>query len=385
MRYVFIDDSPLGYDGYTPLRRAIGGAEKAVSGLASALQQRGHDVKVINNVAYAHMSEGAYWTPFNDPMQPKSADVLIALRKPQLLGYLRAADRRLLWVMGTPEYLTAPAHEPLWDSFGASLLFVGHNQQRAYKGKVRNTVVAPGVRNIYYEPGSAPQTVPIPMPDDYGYDPHADAAADMARRAVQEAANQPLPPVPPPHAIVTTHPLHGLSWLLDVWTQHIHPRMPTARLAVYSNMLTKGLNGEEIPINLHPVLLQVKAAAAANVVVMEPVNDEGMAQAYRNARVHLYPGDASDFACWTLGESQTTGLPAVARALGGVDERIDNGQTGYIVPDGEAFANVALQILGNDDIYKSMNAAAADVARRRVWAMAAEELDNFVATIPPND
>ena len=36
MQYVFVDDSPLQYDGYTNLRRAIGGPEKAVGGLASA-------------------------------------------------------------------------------------------------------------------------------------------------------------------------------------------------------------------------------------------------------------------------------------------------------------------------------------------------------------
>ena len=42
MQYVFVDDSPLQYDGYTNLRRAIGGAEKAVGGLASALAERGY-------------------------------------------------------------------------------------------------------------------------------------------------------------------------------------------------------------------------------------------------------------------------------------------------------------------------------------------------------
>jgi hypothetical protein len=352
MRYVFIDDSPLSYDGYTPLRRAIGGQEKAVIG---------------------------------DSMQPKSAEVLIALRKPPLMGFLRAASHRLLWVMGAPEYLSAPVHEPLWNSFGASLLFIGQNQKRAYTGNVRNTVLTPGVRNVYWEPETAPQTVPIPMPDDYGYDPHAEAAAEAARKAVAEAANQPAPALPPPHAIVTTHPLHGLSWLVDVWTRLIHPQMPTARLAVYSAVLGKGLRGEEIPVDMHPILLQVKAAAGANVVVVDPLPDEGMARAYRASRVHLYSGDKNDFACWTLGESQMAGTPAVARNLGGVDERIDNGQTGYIVPDESAFASVTLQILGNDDVYRGLATAAGDPVRRRAWATAAEQLDNFVATLPPSD
>jgi glycosyltransferase involved in cell wall biosynthesis len=385
MRYVFVDDSALAYDGYTPLRRPMGGMEKAVIGLAHALFERGHDVKVINRVAYAHMAEGAYWAPFGDASAPKQADVLIALRKPQLMGLMRAANHRLLWVMGAPDYLTAPAHEPLWDSFGASLLFIGHNQKRAYTGKVRSIVIAPGVRRTYWEPPAPPGHVPIPMPDDYGYDPEAEAArqaSEDAARKVAEAAVQEPPVIPPAHAIVTTHPNHGLLWLVDVWCRLIHPQMPTARLSVYSAVLSKGIKGEEIAADMLPILEQVMAAVKANVVILDPRNDEGMAQAYRESRVHLYPGDAGDFACWTLGESQAAGVPAVARALGGVDERIDNGSTGYIVPDDAAFANVTLQILGDDGVYENLSTAAKAVARRRPWALAAEELDNFIATLP---
>lgn len=385
MRYVFIDDSAVAYDGYTPMRRPLGGAEKAVGGLASALQQRGHDVKVINRVAYAHMADGAYWTPFGDSMAPKATDVLIALRKPLLLGTLRAATHRLLWVMGAPDYLLSPGHEPLWDSFAASLLFTGEAQRRAYTGKVRSSVIVPGVRAAFFEKPaptpvynapsigdfSTPGGDPVQEQLDYGY----------AAQAAEDAANA-QPEIPPPHAVVTTHPAQGLLWLLDIWTTQVHPQMPEARLAVYSAVLTKGLKGEEIPAAIMPILEQVKAAASANVVVVEPRSDDGMAEVYRASRVHLYPGDAQDYACWTLGESQAAGLPAVGRNLGGVIERIDNGQTGYVVPDAAAFANVTLEILKNDAVYKSLSDTAAEPARRRPWASAAEELDAFVATLP---
>src|SRR5262245_59083948 len=55
LKYVFVDDSPVQYDGYTSMRRPLGGVEKAVGGLAAALAERGHEVKVINRVSYAHM------------------------------------------------------------------------------------------------------------------------------------------------------------------------------------------------------------------------------------------------------------------------------------------------------------------------------------------
>ena len=235
MRYVLVDDSPLTYDGYTPLRRAMGGQEKAVTGLAKALQERDHEVKVINNVSYSHMAEGAYYTPFGDSMAPKSADVLIALRKPQLLGHLRSVTHRLLWVMGDPGYLTASTNAPLWDSFGASFLFIGENQKRAYSGKVRSSVIGIGVRDTYFE------TVPTSdvAADVYGI-PYsvADEEARIAARAEAEAAAAVAAAanveteIPPPHAVVTTHPLQGLSWLVDLWTNQIQSALPAARLSI---------------------------------------------------------------------------------------------------------------------------------------------------------
>lgn len=372
MQYVFVDDSPLQYDGYTNLRRAMGGPEKAVGSLASALAERGHEVKVINNTTYAHMADGAYYTPFGDSWAPKAADVVIAMRKPALLGHLRQVKHRLLWVTGAPDYLTAPVNKPLWESFNPALIFLSETQRRAYAGNLKSATIVPGVRAAFWE-------LPIVQEPD----PHEEALNPelyAARQAVLAA----MPSGPPgPNAIVTSHPQHGLVWLLDLWTSRIHPAMPTARLSIFSASLNKAQRGEDIDRDLAPIYARVKAAAAQNVAIAEPISDDGMAAVFRTARVHLYPGHQQDFACWTLAESQAAGLPAVARPLGGVHERIANGQTGYVVPDADAFANVALQILGDDGVYASLNDEAKQVTRRRTWQAAAEELDAFVARLPP--
>ncbi len=367
MRYVIVDDS-IPYDGYTSGRRPLGGAEKAVAGLATALQLRGHDVHVINRTTYAHMSDGAYYTPFDDPMTPKAADVLIAMRKPALLGQVRNVARRLLWVVGPPDYLTAAANKPLWESFRPGVMFVSQAQARAYKGQLKNAVVAPGVRAEF-----------SPSPPAYL----------MAEQAAVAYASDPMatvePPAPPsvvpPHAIVTTHPMQGLTWLLDMWQMEIHPKMPDARLAVYSASLSKALRGETTSDDIVPVLHQIQEAVQQNVVVIDPLNDEGMSGVYRAGRVHLYPGSSADHACWTLAESQATGLPAVARPMGGVEDRIVNGQTGYLVPDASAFVNVTLEILRNDAVHKNLSTAAGDVTRRRTWSDAAAEVEAFAVTL----
>ncbi|MBD24663.1 MAG: hypothetical protein CMG46_06620 [Candidatus Marinimicrobia bacterium] len=364
MRFVFIDES-VPYDGYTSMRRPLGGPEKAVASLAAALSQAQHDVTVVNRTPYAHMADGAYWVPLNDSAVPRTADVLIAVRKPSLLGKIRNVGNRILWVMGAPGYLSASANEELWDSLEPSLMFMSSAQAQGYKGNLKLVTVRPGVRNAYYE--TTIDTSDL-SPEELVY----------AERAMKQAVRD---EAPKPHAIVTTHPLQGLDWLVDIWGRLIHPRLPEARLCIYSAVLSRGIRTDDVPEAIVPVFEKVKSAAEANVVVVDPRNDEGMADVYRTSRVHLYPGHPQDFACWTLAESQAAGLPAVARRLGGVDERIANGESGYVVPDAEAFANVTLQILKDNNVFKSLSDAAGAPERRSTWPLAVNELTAFISQL----
>jgi glycosyltransferase involved in cell wall biosynthesis len=100
-----------------------------------------------------------------------------------------------------------------------------------------------------------------------------------------------------------------------------------------------------------------------------------MAALYRAARLHLYPGHPDDMACWTLMETQACGLPAVARPLGAVHERLRDGQTGQTAPDDEAFANVAIRLLSDDQAFWSMSRDAHLLQRDRSWDVVAAEFD----------
>ncbi len=361
MHYVLVDDS-IPYDGYTSSRRPLGGAEKAFASLGGALVKRGHSVTVLNRVQYPTWCEGAKWRPLDDPQLTTEADVVIAFRKPGLLGTIRQAKHRLLWVTGPTDYLNTPGVDKLFDSLKPTVVFISPAQKPAYKASATTAVIAPGVRSTFFE---------------------TTADVDPFPEIAQEATHGPASPViPPPHAVVTTHPQQGLGWLIDIWAKIIHPQLPHARMAVYSAALHKGMQGEEVTPELKPILDLVKNSAAMNVVVVDPRSDRGMAEVYRSSRVHLYPSFSQDIACWTLQESQASGLPAVARMVGAASEHIINGQSGFLVPDAAAFGNVALQILQDDNVYKSLSAAAADISRRRTWEMVAEEFDNLVVKLP---
>jgi len=360
MHIIFVDDS-VKFDAFTPARKALGGAEKAFASLPGALARLGHEVTVLNNCLHPMMAEKAKWRPLKS-RPPSSADILVAYRKPGLLGTLRRALKRVLWVTASPDYLAQSGAERLVESFAPTLMFIGETQARAYTGNATTVRLTPGIRTDYLE--TPKETEPF---------------LDMSHDIPPPSAIESGPP--PPHAIVTTHPRHGLEWLLDVWLQKIHPQLPSARLTVYSASLAQSEKEKGDSEDLQVILGRVREAASANVTVLKPKGDRSMAEIYRQARVHLYPGHERDFACWTLAESQATGLPAVARAKGAAGERIVNGQTGFIVPDADAFANVALEILTKDDVYTNLSEEAVASKRHLTWQHAAREFESHFMSV----
>ncbi len=344
MRILFADDG-VPYDGRTPAESPLGGGERAVVGLARALAGRGHDVSVATQLVEPETIDGVAWLPLpldqDDDTLPESVDVLVAVRRPSLLALPVRPGRQVVWVQGRPDALIRPSVRARLASRRPDLLYVSDSQRAAGPGAggMARLVLAPGVSNAFLS----------------GHDPA---------------------PLTPPVAVTTAHPLHGgLDWLLDRWAEGIAPAVPGARLHVYSALLSAGLAGEPVPDALAPVVERVRALAPLGVEAREPQPEAALAAAWRTARVMLYPGQVWDHACWTLADAQALGLPAVARPLGGAPERIANGDSGVLVPDDEAFVNVAIQVLTDDGLFHGMVEEARAPRRRRPWASVAAELE----------
>jgi glycosyltransferase involved in cell wall biosynthesis len=341
MHITLIDDS-IPFDAFSPGSRPLGGAEKAFASLPGALAKRGHEVHVYNRTPYGMIAEEAQWETLTADF-PSHTDALIAFRKPSLLTSVRQAEHRLLWATAAGRQLE-PARKAL-KSLEAGIVFLGETQRESWddRGDVPLKVIAPGLRPDYLE-------------------------------------ETPCTPAAQPVALVTTHPAHGLDWLLDLWTGRVLPAVPGARLLVVSAVLEKAKAGGEVPAEMQALF--AKASAVPGLEVIPPRHDVGMAQLYRLARVHLYPGHPDDMVCWTLMESQACGLPAVVRPLGAVRERLRDGQTGHVAPDDEAFANLAVRLLSDEDAFWSMNRDAHLLQRDRNWDVVAAE---FEAVLNPAD
>ena len=343
MRFAFVDDS-YAFDGYSPSSQPMGGPEKAFALLPQALAQRGHAVVAFSRTTYATTVDGAKWEPF-DVERPADTDVLVALRLPRLLDQVASARRRVLWCGGDPAELdrdeakaALAKHRPLVLFFSAA-----HREHWANPLGLEARVFEPGLAASYFEDGEM--------------------------RAYE-----------PPRAVTTAHPQAGLGWLLTMWIDRIRPLVPTAELHVYSALLNRGSLGGDAAPGVKPLIDLVNAARDRGILVVRPQGDSGMAEAYRAARVHLYPGIPNEIFGFTLAESQCLGLPAVVRPSAPVlVERVVDGQTGRITATDASFAAAAIDLLSDKAAFVRASASCRALRRARTWPIAAAEFESFVA------
>jgi len=339
MHITLVDDS-IPFDGYSAASRPLGGAEKAFAALPGALARRGHTVAVLNRCRWGMYVEGAQWEPL-DGKKPLHTDVLIAFRKPSLLEFIRHAHRRVLWFTGPGRLLERPTTRTLLDEHQPLIVLTAEAQARGFKARgLQAGLLPPALRSDFL--GGEPR------------------------------------PVTPPRAIVTTHPAHGMDWLLDLWAERIRPLSPTAELHIHSTTLAAAADGGAIDPALKPLADKALAARSHGVVISRPQGDFLMAVAYQEASVHLFPGHDDDMGCFTLMESQASGCPAVLRPLGAAPERITDGTSAYIAPDDDAFANLAALLLNDSAVRAGMGEAARALYKGRTWENAAAALEGWL-------
>jgi len=337
-----IDDS-YAFDGATSGSRALGGAEKAFSHLASALTVRGHNVTVINRCEYQSSVEGVLWVPFDTPRPPES-DVIIAFRNPELLTEFEDnSSDKIVWLWGDPRILNQPANQKILERHNPTLVFLTNIQRSSWNSwrDFKEAIILPGVAASYIN-------------------------------------STPPNKVPPPVAVITTHPLHGLKEILHLWKTRIHLEVKLSELHIYSASLYRS----DVGLRLQKIYNEVIAARVKNVFVKQPVSDGDMAEAYCQARLHLYPVITTEYYGSTLAESQACGTPAVIfkgnADPGFVQQRISEGQTGYIAPDNNAFVNLAVQLLSKDPVmYRSLSRDAKTLKSSRSWQNVAIEFENL--------
>lgn len=344
MAEVVMADDGIAFDGTTPSRGPLGGAETAFLTLAEALAARGHRVFVRNRCAAPLTHKGVDWAPLGATIaQP--CDLYIANRGHRLIGLGAPRRRRLFWIHNPGTYLRKFRYvRELW--------------------RHRPVIVTSGAYHArtvpWWLPSGGRATIPY-------------AIAEAFRGAA------PLDRPPPPHAIFTSNPLRGLDWLLDLWARRIHPALPRAELHLYCGPAVYGALGDRKAEAMNAVLARADALGDRGVRRLPPVSRGDLVAALRGARAMLYRGDPGETFCLAVAEAQALGVPAIVQSIGSLPERVADGATGFVCADEESFARRAVALLGDDALWRSQHEAALRLQRGLSADEVAQRFEAFLA------
>ncbi len=344
MARIVLADDGVAFDGRSAEAGTAGGAETAFAKLAEGLAAAGHVVQAFTRGGGTLEHRGVAWRNLADGT-PAQADLYVANRGHRLLDLVPQARRTLFWLHNDARYVLKYRYmSRLWRR-KPELVFVSRSHA-----------------------ASAPRWVP-----DGGR--HVIAlGVDDAFRAEPERAP------PPPHALYAANPLRGLDELVRLWRLRVAPALPGATLDVRSGTALYGAAEKpRTTAKMEAALAAAKAAAAARVTLSPFVARAELPGVLRAARVYLYPGDATETFCLSVAEAQAAGVPCVVHARGALAERVDDGKTGFVAADADAFAAAAVRLLSDDALWLAQHRMCLATKRSRGWNdMAAD----FAALVP---
>ena len=343
MARILLADDGIVFDGRSLEAGPLGGVESSIVNLVQELAKRGHDVHVRNNCAQALDHRDVSWRPIGEAW-PDNVDLYIANRGDKVIQRMPDAGRTVFWIHNPAGYLMKWRYlSKLWWTKPA-IIFIGRVHETTY-------------------PAWAPSGERIVIP--YGL------SEDFCAAAASDA-------MPAPRAVFTSNPLRSLDWLLDRWAQDIQPNVPEAELHLFTGAATYGSAGDAKANQMAAVLAQADALMNQGVVLRGPVPKSQLIDEFREARCMLYRGDVNETFCLAVGEAQAMGVPAVVQKYGSVVERVIDGETGYVADDDRAFAEAAIKLLSDEELWRRQHRTALDKQRSWRWPDAAAAFENLI-------
>ncbi len=154
-------------------------------------------------------------------------------------------------------------------------------------------------------------------------------------------------------ALVTTHPLKGLDWILDIWVNIISLKIPWAEIHIYSHILFKKSFDNNAKINN----LKLKLFKYKNngIHIKKPQPENEFIKNLSNYRVHVNPSnDISSFP-FSIIESQAKGLPIISRENSVIYDYVYHNETGFITNDPNNFAKKTIDLLSDNSLFIRMH------------------------------
>ena len=344
--FLFADDS-IAFDGQSIDRGPLGGAESAFILMCEALARLGHKISVRNNCVAPLDYRGVNWRPIGSAW-PDAVDVYVANRSAWMLDRMPHVQKRIFWIHNPAGYLLKWRY--LWRlaRFRPTIVFSGDHHAGTYP-----LWAPPWVR------GNSRAVIPY-------------AVSDFFKNAPERLT------APKPKVIFTSNPLRSLDWLLGLWAEKIHPRLPSAELHIFSGAATYKAQGTPLGIKMDKILSQARSLEKQGVVLRSPIAKSQLRDELMSSRALLYRGDVGETFCLALAEAQAMGVPAIVQPIGCVAERIVDQQTGYIANDDAEFVEQSIKVLSDDDLWLRLHRQALKLQQSWSWDRAAAEFASLV-------
>ncbi|MGD9914548.1 MAG: glycosyltransferase family 4 protein [Rhizobiaceae bacterium] len=322
---------------------ALGGTETSVVQLAEAFAARGHEVTVLTRTDEHVTHKGVEWNSLASARGYRGIDLFLPVQHPRLFHLVRKPRRLAVWL--------------IWPVNN-----VRHYKRIPVMWWYRPTpVVASRWQESEYSWVLPPQHPPIVIP-----------------LAVEETwrNHPPLAAPPPPTAIYASMAVRGLPWLLPVWDRLILPQMPEAKLRILGIKRFSTEYSQDVPDI--PWVNGMSDAGRASLEVMPTLKREEQREVMRTARVMLYHGHRSEAFCLAAAEAQALGVPTIVGPNAVLPERVRDGVTGFVRKSEEDFAEAALRLLRDDQLWRSQHEASLRLQQGLSWDEVAAEFERQV-------
>ena len=346
MKILMLDQS-IGFDPKDREARPLGTCQRAFIALAESLVARGHKVEARRNGGIDKDMHGVAWRQLEAELPPFGGDAVntvIVWRDPALLNHASVPEDAniVFWFDGDPARLNADDVRLVLQEKKVQVIFTDDAQASAFDAELaqKPVVVKPGATTSFVMASNM----------HWAFESRDELAVTVANSST------------------------GIAQIIRIWETYVAPKAPNAILEVYAYDLFSAMAGENDSVS-EDLLDMVRSAIDKGVRVHHPKPEADMAETVANARAFLHHGKyGTDYVGQWLVDALGAATPVVS--YGGIAKsRVEDGKTGYIVPDEAAFGNITTQLLTDRSFFASQSEAARN--DRREWIHVAGELEKL--------
>ena len=155
-------------------------------------------------------------------------------------------------------------------------------------------------------------------------------------------------------AIFTSRPDRNLKMLLDIWKNKIFNKNSKNKLYV-------------TPFS------EVSSFDNCNVYSRRMLDQKDYINDIKNSRLMLIPGHKAELFCLAAEEARELCIPIVTMGIGSLRERVKHNFTGLIAKDENQFADYAIKLFENDELWNKIRSNLIKIRGKSNWKHSTKE------------